>query len=116
MRRRGRPRHAAGHAEAYSRRGAADLGVADRRGGSLRLGRGTCGNASRCMNAIRPVRRRLRNLLLGLVLLIGLLVTAAFALKPAAIPPSAIASSVIRTPALLERAWRLPAAAAYKHR
>jgi hypothetical protein len=49
----------------------------------------------------------------GLVVLIGLGLGAGMALQPAKVTPAEIASSVVRTPELVERAWALPAAAAY---
>jgi hypothetical protein len=55
----------------------------------------------------------LRKVLIGFALLITLLGGAAFALKPADITDESVRSSVVRTPALMERAWALPAAAAY---
>ena len=58
----------------------------------------------------------IRKLLLGVLIVIALLVGAAFVLKPKPIPAAAIRDSVVRTPALIERAWQLPAAAALRHR
>jgi phytochelatin synthase len=62
----------------------------------------------------------IRKLLIGLgllVALVGVLVLAApFVLRPPKVPPQAIATSVTHTPSLIERAWALPVAAAYKHR
>lgn len=55
-----------------------------------------------------------RKLLLGLTLLLLAVVATAFAFKPKEIAPEVIAASVNRDPALLARAWQLPAAAAYK--
>lgn len=49
----------------------------------------------------------------GLVLLIGLGLGAGTALQPAKVTPAEIRSSVTRTPELMERAWALPAAAAF---
>jgi len=55
-----------------------------------------------------------RKLLVGAALLVAFLLGAPFVLRPPKVPAEAIRSSVTRTPALLERAWALPAAAAYK--
>lgn len=55
-----------------------------------------------------------RKLLIGCVSLFALLGAAPFVLKPPKVPAQAIAHAVTRTPTLLERAWALPAAAAYK--
>ncbi len=55
----------------------------------------------------------LRKLLIGFALLVVLFGSAAFALKPADITDESVRSSVVRTPALMDRAWALPAAAAY---
>lgn len=57
----------------------------------------------------------LRKVLIGFALLLVLLGTAAFALKPADITDASVRSSVVRTPALIERAWALPAAAGFRH-
>src|SRR5690349_24532849 len=57
-----------------------------------------------------------RKLLGALLALVGLLLLGMFALGQATmVPPEAIRTKVIRTPALIERAWALPAAAAFKH-
>jgi hypothetical protein len=56
-----------------------------------------------------------RKVLIGLVGVIALLGAAPFVLKPPTVPKAAIESSVVRTPALLERAWALPAASAFRH-
>jgi hypothetical protein len=57
-----------------------------------------------------------RKLLGALLALVGLLLLGMFALGQAnKVPPEAIRTKVIRTPALIERAWALPAAAAFKH-
>jgi hypothetical protein len=56
-----------------------------------------------------------RRLLLVPIILLGLFGAGLAALKPPAIPAEAIQSAVIRTPALLERAWQLPVAASFKH-
>jgi hypothetical protein len=57
-----------------------------------------------------------RKLIIGLALLSGLVLSAPFVLRPPKVPEEAIRGSVIRTPALIERAWALPAAAAYRNR
>jgi hypothetical protein len=49
----------------------------------------------------------------GLLLLIGLGLGAGVAMQPAKVTPAEIQGSVIRTPELMERAWRLPAAATF---
>lgn len=51
--------------------------------------------------------------ILGLVLAAGLLAAGALVVGQSKVPPSAIASSVTRTPELVDRAWRLPAAATF---
>jgi hypothetical protein len=57
-----------------------------------------------------------RKLLGALLAVVGLLLLSMFALSQATkVPPEAIRTKVIRTPALIERAWALPAAAALKH-
>ncbi len=57
----------------------------------------------------------LRKILIALGLVAALATGTAYTLRPTKITPAAIASSVTHTPALIERAWHLPAAAAYKH-
>jgi hypothetical protein len=57
-----------------------------------------------------------RKLLIGTALLLAFVLGAPFVLRPPKVPAEVIRSSVTRTPSLLERAWALPAAAAYKHR
>lgn len=55
-----------------------------------------------------------KKLLLGLPLLLLLGGAGVVLGGPPQVPDAVIASSVTRTPALLERAWQLPAAAAYR--
>jgi hypothetical protein len=57
------------------------------------------------------MKRKLGAAIALAVLLLG---GAAFALRPPEVPPGVLARSVTRTPALLARAWQLPAAAAYR--
>lgn len=49
-----------------------------------------------------------------IVALVAMLATAAFFLRPKPIAAAVIRDAVVRTPALLERAWQLPAARAYR--
>ena len=56
----------------------------------------------------------LKKVLIGFAVVLGLLGAAPFVLKPPEIPEQAIRSSVVRTPALIDRAWALPAAAAFR--
>ena len=58
----------------------------------------------------------MRKLLIGAGVTIGLSAAVAFALIPAGVPPEAIQSSVIRTEAMLDRAWSLPVAASFGRR
>jgi hypothetical protein len=53
-----------------------------------------------------------RGLIAGAVVAIGLLFGAAWLALPPRVSPEAIAASVTRTPELIDRAWKLPAAAA----
>lgn len=55
-----------------------------------------------------------RKILIGIVGVIALVAAAPFVMKPPKVSKEAIASSVTRTPALMDRAWALPAAAAFK--
>jgi hypothetical protein len=57
----------------------------------------------------------LRRILVGSVVALLGLVAAAFSLRPTPISPEAIRTSVVRRPALIARAWQLPAAAAFRH-
>jgi hypothetical protein len=59
--------------------------------------------------------KKLRNTAIALALVIALLGAFFYVNRPQPITPEAITTSVTRTPSLLERAWKLPAAAAYKH-
>ena len=54
-----------------------------------------------------------RKLLVGLVVVLGLLGATASVLRPPQVPPQSIQSSVIRSQALLDRAWQLPVAAMF---
>ena len=55
-----------------------------------------------------------RNLVFGVIAGVGLLAGAAFwIVAPAAVSQDAIQASVTRTPELLDKAWKLPVAAAY---
>ena len=55
-------------------------------------------------------------MLIGAGVMIGLSAAVAFALIPAGVPSEAIQSSVIRTEAMLDRAWSLPVAASFGRR
>jgi hypothetical protein len=57
------------------------------------------------------VKRKALVALGGLVLLVGV---APLVLRPPKVSPEAMATSVVREPELMERAWTLPAAAAYR--
>lgn len=58
-----------------------------------------------------------RLLIFGALTCAAILAGAVFLVAgPTAVSPAAIESSVVRTPALIERAWRLPAAASYQTR
>src|SRR5262245_51612055 len=59
--------------------------------------------------------RKLRIALLACVGLVGALLTAAVLLAPPKVTPERIASAVNRDPALLAKAWQLPAAARYRN-
>ena len=52
--------------------------------------------------------------ILGLVVAAGLFAAGGLVLAPSKVPPAAIASSVTRTPELLERAWNLPVAVTFE--
>ena len=54
-----------------------------------------------------------RKFLIGLFGLVGLIAMAPTVLRPPKVPAEAIQSSVIRTRALLDRAWALPVAQTY---
>jgi hypothetical protein len=54
-----------------------------------------------------------RKLAVGLLLLLGLVGAAASLLHQVQVPTHSIQSSVIRSPTLLDRAWRLPVAATF---
>ena len=58
----------------------------------------------------------IRKLLIGAGVMIGLSAAVALALIPAGVPSEAIQSSVIRTEAMLDRAWSLPVAASFGRR
>lgn len=55
-----------------------------------------------------------RKLLIAGIGLLALLCAAPFVLRPPKVSQDAIAHAVTRTPTLMERAWALPAAAAYR--
>lgn len=57
-----------------------------------------------------------KRILLLLALVLAGLVVAVFIARPAPIPAQSIRTAVVRTPALLERAWALPAAAALRRK
>jgi len=56
-----------------------------------------------------------RRLIKSIVVLLAVLGSAPFLLRPPKVSPAAIQSSVTRAPAMLDRAWALPEAAAYHH-
>jgi hypothetical protein len=51
----------------------------------------------------------------SIVVLLAVFGSAQFLLRPPKVSPAAIQSSVTRTPVMLDRAWALPEAAAYRH-
>jgi len=57
----------------------------------------------------------LRKVLIGFALLLALLGATGYLLKPADVTDASVRGSVVRTPALIERAWALPAAAGLGH-
>jgi hypothetical protein len=61
----------------------------------------------------KPARRGKHRIIAAVVLVLGACGSAPFFLRPPKVPTAAIQSSVTRTPALIDRAWTLPAAAAY---
>ncbi|MGB6915892.1 MAG: phytochelatin synthase family protein [Pseudolabrys sp.] len=66
------------------------------------------------LNRTSQAAKRVRYLgLVGVVVVTSLLGTAALFIGKAKVSPQAIASSVTRTPELLERAWHLPVAATF---
>jgi hypothetical protein len=56
----------------------------------------------------------MKRILIAIVVVLALLGTAAFVLRPPSVPPEAIAASVTRTPETLDRAWQLPVAATFR--
>jgi hypothetical protein len=56
-----------------------------------------------------------QRLLVGAGLLVAILISAPFLLRPPKVSAESIASSVTHTPALVEEAWALPEAATYHH-
>jgi Phytochelatin synthase len=54
-----------------------------------------------------------RRILIGFLLVLALLVSAAVNLLPAKVPPEVIEAAVTRSQALLDRAWQLPVAATF---
>lgn len=70
--------------------------------------------SSAFLNRTSQAAKRVRYLgLVGVVVVTSLLGTAALFIGKAKVSPQAIASSVTRTPELLERAWHLPVAATF---
>lgn len=61
------------------------------------------------ISGVEQVKRRYWPAIVPLLLLAGL------ALRPPTVSPLAIEQSVVRTPELLERAWKVPVAATYQH-
>jgi hypothetical protein len=57
--------------------------------------------------------RMKRRHFIGILVAAGLLATGALVVEQSKVSPDAIASSVTRTPELLERAWRLPVAVTF---
>jgi hypothetical protein len=55
-----------------------------------------------------------RKLAVGVAVLLAVLGVARVVLRPPRVPPEVIARAVVRDPAVLERAWQLPAAAQYR--
>jgi hypothetical protein len=62
----------------------------------------------------RTMNRRYLFGVLGVLIVAGLLGTGALVIGQSKVPAQAIASSVTRTPELIERAWRLPVAVTFK--
>lgn len=54
--------------------------------------------------------------LVSLLVVVGIVGAGAFVVGQSKVPPAAIASSVTRTPELIERAWRLPVSSTFAHR
>ncbi len=63
----------------------------------------------------KPPRRGKHRIIAAVVVVLAACGSAPFLLRPPKVPAAAIQSSVTRTPALIDRAWALPAAAAYQH-
>ena len=64
---------------------------------------------------MKPPRGGRRRLIAATVVVLAACGSAPFLLRPPKVPAAAIQSSVTHTPALIDRAWTLPAAATYHH-
>jgi hypothetical protein len=65
--------------------------------------------------AAKPPRGGKRRLIAATVVVLAACGSAPFLLRPPKVPAAAIQSSVTHAPALIDRAWALPAAATYHH-